>query len=335
MNFKMQVALKKSRFLFFFSITFLFLLIHFPVFSQKKQEPSYEVINQVVAVVGNLAITNIDLENAEKEFQRRRDLPRDKRNISSQALDILISRLIVRYTAKEESITVSKNQVDKEVERQMQSQGVLDLEAFKKTIKQQWKFEWEDYLQEVENQLYARQVMQIRVPVVTPSEEKVRDWYNKNKRKLGKKYFVRVIQKKYKKNDYKDELRVSKIMKTARVLAEKNFAQAASRYSEHSSAKNGGSIGWVRPEEVAASDRLLAGAIVNLPLRSVSQVFVGERGYYIVKVEQRANIQLEEVYNYIVAFLYNESEQKAFMQWLEEQRSKISIQIFLDNYREG
>lgn len=332
----MQIQRKKNKNRVLFLLVFILTGIGSSSYSQKDAgNYQYETINQVVAVVGNLAITNIDLEAGEQEFRNRKDLPKDKRNVASQALDMLVARAIVRYVAQEESITVSEIQVQKEIERQMQSQGITNVEDFKKIVKKELKFDWQNYLEEVKNQLYTRQVIQVRIPVVPPSEEKIRDWYNKNKRQLGRKYFVRVIQKKYKKNDYKDELRVSKIMKTARGVAEKNFAQAASRYSDHSSAANGGLIGWVRPEEVAASDRLLAGVIANVPVRTVSQVFVGEQGYYIVKVEQRASIQLEEVYNYIVAFLYNQNEQEAFRQWLKEERSKVSIQIFLDNYREG
>lgn len=318
----------------YFRLSIFLLLLFatsFPLFS--KDNDGYQVIDQVVATVANRAITMVDMEQGKSEFKRRKDIKKDKRNLDSQVLDMLINRAIIRFTAEDESITVSENQIQKEIKRQMEAQGIKSENAFKALVKKQFHLTWDEYLEEVANQLYMRQVVQIRVPVPPPSQESARDWYKKNRRKLGNKYLARVIQMKFKKGDYQDELRVSKAMKAARVLALKDFPTAAKKYSQHSSASRGGLLGWVRPEEIAMSDRFLAGAIVNSPRSTVSQVFVGSRGYYIVKVEKTAPIDFEEVYNYIMAFLYNENEQRAFAKWLKAERSKVAVQIFINNYQ--
>lgn len=324
--------MKKNTFAFYAGVLGLTLVCSSFFNYRAAAKLNYQLINQVVALVGDIAITQSDLEENIGLFKIKKNIKKDKRDIESQTLDHLISQAIVDYAAKEESLKISENQIDQEINRQMAAQGITDIEKFKALIKKELKLTWQQYREETKNQLLVRQIMQIRVPVTPPDEQEIRQWYNKNKRKLGKKYLARIIQMRFKGGNYQDELRVSKSMKAARTLALNDFVTAAKKYSQHASASQGGSIGWVRPEEIALQDPFLAGAIANSPNGKVSQVFVGQGAYYIVKVEKSAPIQYDEVHNYITAFLYNQKEQDAFAHWLQEERKRLSIQIFAEGY---
>lgn len=296
---------------------------------------SQEVLNRVIAVVGNRPITLIDLERQKEILKKRRDVKKDKRNLESQVIDLLISREIVNLVAYEESITVPPERVEGALEKEMQSRGYDDLDKYKRKIKRETGLSWRQYRAELRRQLQTQQVIQLRVSVPNPSPAQVREWYNVNKAKLGEKYLVRVVQMKFNRNDPKDELRVSRAMKKARSLARRNFAAAAEKYSDHPSKSRGGLLGWRRLDQIARTDPILAGAVQRTREGRVSQVFVGRSGYYIVKVEEKSNIPVEEVYEQIRALLYRRNEQEAFHRWVQEQRTRISVKIYYDDYEES
>ncbi|MCB1147189.1 MAG: peptidyl-prolyl cis-trans isomerase, partial [Leptospiraceae bacterium] len=157
----------------------------------------------------------------------------------------------------------------------------------------------------------------------------VQEWYKSNKDKLGKKIVFRMIQKTY---NSSNELQVSRDMKNALAEAYRNFAAAAQKYSDHSSASRGGLVGPLRLDEVARMDPLLAGAVNNLRTGQVSQVFVGQGGYYIVKVENQQTIAIDEVYDQIRGLLMAQNEQAAFAEWIKEQKRRVAVKVFWDGY---
>ena len=166
------------------------------------------------------------------------------------------------------------------------------------------------------------------------SSQQIQDWYTKNKKSIGEKVLLRVITKEYKKGDVKDELRANKEINKARKEALKDFDKTAKKYSDHPSKNNGGLLNWIALGDIARSDRVLAGAANNTKKGQVSQVFVGSSGYYIIKIEDKKDISLEEAYDLIRSVLYQENMLKDYEKWIIQQRKNIAVKIFLDDYRE-
>ncbi len=295
---------------------------------------SAEVLNEVIAVIGNEPVTLIDLNNEIKLYKTRKNVKQDKRNIESQVLDLLISRAIVDIIAAEESITVPPERIDSTIQREMDMRGIANLEEYKKKVEKELGISFEDYKKEMARQLKTQQVIQLRVSVPNPTPAQIDEWYKLNKNKLGKKYLFRMVAIPYKSSN---EAQVSKIMSQAHAEARKSkdgIASAAAKYSQHVSKSRGGLMGPYRLDEIARMDPILAGAVNNTPVGQLSQVFVGQGYYYLIKVENAKDIPVDEVYDQIRALLQGQNEQMAFADWVREQRRRVSVTIFLKNYQE-
>lgn len=303
------------------------LLLHLPVYSAT-------VLNDVVAVVASAPITTIDLAQEVDRMKKRRIPVKDKRSVTSHALDTLIGRAIIDVIAREESVTISPERISNAIKKEMDMRGILREDDFKKIVKRDMGLSFDDYKEELTRQLKTQQVMQLRVSVPNPTPSQVEEWYRQNKNRVGKKYTFRMIYIPVAGN----ELKVSQQMKAARAMGASSgagFAKAAAQYSAHPSKARGGLMVDLRLDQVAQIDPILAGAVNGTPLGTTSQVFVGGNGgYYCVRVESARAIGLDEVYDNVRAILYSQNEQIEYGRWLKEQRKKVAVTIYLKDYQE-
>lgn len=296
---------------------------------------SWEVINEVVAVVGNEPITYLDLQNELKNFKAKKFFKKEeKRNLESQVLDLLIGRQIVEIVAQEESITVSPERVEQMLEKEMQMRNILEKDEFKKIIEKETGLSFAEYKTELARQLKTQQVIQLRVTVPNPTPTQIEEWYKLNKNKLGKKYLFRMVAMPFRKDN---ELQVSKLMGKLQREARSTkgeIAKIAAQHSQHPSKSRGGLLGPLRIDEIARMDPILAAAVSNTPIGEVSQVFVGNGYYYFIQVELAKDISLDEIYDQIRNLLYSQNEQVAFLEWVKNERRRISVTVYLKNYEE-
>lgn len=292
------------------------------------------VLVDVIAVVANAPVTSLDLAHEIERMQKRKGFKKEKRGISSQALDTLIGRAIIDVIAREESVTISPERIKNSIKKEMDMRGILREEEFKRVIKRDTGLDFEDYKEEMTRQLKTQQVMQLRVSVPNPTPSQVEEWYRQNRTKVGKKYNFRMIYIPV----HGNELQVSNNMKAARAMAgtsSAGFASAAAKYSSHPSRGRGGLLVDMRLDQVAQIDPILAGAVNGTPQGTVSQTFVGANGgYYTIRVESSRAIGLEEVYDNVRAILYSQNEQIEYGRWLKEQRKKVAVTIYLKEYQE-
>lgn len=315
------------------NIRLLAILFSF-VFTVTNNLSANEIIDEVVAVIGNEAITAIDLAKEAEIYKTRKSVKKDKRNIESQVLDLLISRAIVDIVAREESVTVPPERIDSTIQREMDMRGVAKLDDYKKKIERELKTPFEEYRKEIGRQLKTQQVVQLRVSVPNPTPSQIDEWYKLNKAKLGKKYLFRMVAIPFTASTEKS---VSQSMNKAYALAKKSkngIAIAAQQYSKHASKSRGGLMGPYRLDEVAQIDPILAGAVNSTKVGQMSQVFVGQNNYYFIKVENAKDIPVDEVYDQVRALLQSQNEQLAFTDWVREQRNKVSVTVYLKDYQE-
>lgn len=292
------------------------------------------VLNDVVAVVANLPITTIDLAHEVERMQKRRGFKREKRGLQPQALDTLIGRAIIDVIAREESVTISPERIANSLKKEMDMRGILREADFMKAIKRDTGLDYDTYKEELARQLKTQQVMQLRVSVPNPTPSQVEEWYRQNKSRVGKKYNFRMIYIPVAGN----ELQVSNTMKAARAMGASSsagFASAAAKYSQHATRGRGGLMVDMRLDQVAQIDPILAGAVNGTPQGTTSQIFVGSNGgYYCIRVESSRAIGLDEVYDNVRAILYSQNEQIEYGRWLKEQRKKVAVTIYMQNYQE-
>ncbi len=292
-----------------------------------------EVLNELIATVNNYPITALDLDIAVQEFKQSR-APRDHRNLESQVLDQLINKAIIDIVLEEEAVFISDKRVNSWVEEEQKRMN-LTPEQYEKLLQKEKHMTVDEFKEEIREQMKRQNVMQLRVDTPNPTRQQIESWYRKNKQQIGKKYHIRMIQIKFTPGDTKDELRVNKMMKEAYAMAVNDFEGAAQKYSEHSSAARGGLLSWYRLDElIAMYPQVMVEKVYTTREGQVSDIFVAEGAYYIVKIDDTAAIKLEEVEDLIRQRIAAENQQAAFGKWLKDQRKLMAVEIYLKNYEE-
>ncbi len=254
------------------------------------QEPA--IIDQVVAVVGRNVVLQSDIENQYLQMRMQRGITGSAENMRCQILEDLLFQKLLLNQAELDSITVTDDQVEQEMERRLRyfisELGSQEkLEAFyNKTV-----IEIKNELRRlVKDQMIVEKVQAeiMRKVVVTPQE--VRRFFNNIPKdsipmvpaefeiaQIVKKPPITVEEKmaiKERLNEYR-----------RRILSGERFSTLALLYSEDpGSARKGGELGFygrgeLYPEFEAVAFRLRDG--------EVSDIVETEAGFHILQLIER------------------------------------------------
>ncbi|MCB1316676.1 MAG: peptidyl-prolyl cis-trans isomerase [Leptospiraceae bacterium] len=290
-------------------------------------ESTTVLANQVRLVVGEISITDVDIQQLVEQLQRSRETG----NLRDKAIDILIERAIVEIEARRETIIVSDERVQNELNFRRQAMGVTDQERFQELVEEETGLSFDDWVEDVRYQIVKRQLTQIVLTVEQPTEDEVRDFYNANRARMGNEVSYREIVLVPRSNDIREEARVSDAAKEiwGRVTRDPSaFAEVARTSPANRSPQKpyGGLVGYTGIHEIADRNRILAGVLHNLSPGQVSRIFRDNYNrYYIVKLEGKRPIPYDKMREIIRRRLYFENEEKAFDIWLERRRKEISI----------
>ncbi|MBU1009551.1 MAG: peptidylprolyl isomerase [Bacteroidetes bacterium] len=258
-----------------------------PVFAQQNQ-----IIDQVVAIVGKNVILQSDIENQYIQYRLQRGISGGAQTIRCQILEDLLFQKLMLNQAEIDSITVTPEQIEQEMERR--------LRYFTSELGSQEKLEqyYNKSILEIKNEL--RLLVQDQMLVdqvqngimskvqVTPSEIKA---YFKSLPKdsipmITTEYEVAQIMKKPPISvDEKLQVKEKLHELRKRILEGERFSTLAILYSEDpGSAKKGGELGLygrgeLYPEFEAVAFKLKDG--------EVSEIVETEAGFHIIQLIER------------------------------------------------
>ena len=269
-----------------------FLIISFVLFavSSKAQEP--QVIDRVVAVVGQNIILQSDIEAQYMQLRLQGGIQGSASSIRCEILEDLMFRKLMLNQAEMDSITVTDEQVNAEVDRlvryfisQLGSQE--NLEKYYKKSMSEIK---EELFRMRKDQMLEEQVQQTMLANVEVTPAEVRKCYydipHDSVPMVNSKYEIAHIVKKpaitlEQKLEVKD--RLYKMRK--RILDGERFSTLALLYSEDpGSAKKGGELGFHGRGEFAPE---FEAAAFNLRDGEISEVIETEFGFHIIQMIER------------------------------------------------
>ena len=275
------------------SVLFALLLLVMPMFAQNRQP---QVIDKVVAVVGKNIILQSDVENQYLQQRLEGDVSGTAQSQRCQILEELLLQKLMLNQAEMDSISVTDEQVESELNRRIQyfvsrmgSQEKLE-EYFNKSIS-----EIKDEVRRAAKENLLQQQVQSTIMehvLVTPSE--VKAFFNNLPQDslpmVGTQYEICQIVKRppvslEEKLSVKE--RLYQIRK--RILEGESFSTLAVLYSEDpGSAKRGGELG-LTGRGVFASE--FETAAFNLRDGEISDVIETEFGFHIIQlIEKRDNM---------------------------------------------
>ena len=270
---------------FFVALFFVFMMV-----PSKAQEP--QVIDRVVAVVGQNIILQSDIEAQYMQFRLQGGIKGSASSIRCEILEDLMFQKLMLNQAEMDSITVTDEQVDAEVDRlvryfmaQLGSQENLE-KYYKKSMS-----EIKEELRRMrKDQMLVEQVQQAILANVEVTPAEVRKCYNDIPKDsvpmVNSKYEIAHLVKRPpitldQKLEVKD--RLYKMRK--RILDGERFSTLALLYSEDpGSAKKGGELGFHGRGEFAPE---FEAAAFNLRDGEISEVVETEFGFHIIQMIER------------------------------------------------
>jgi putative peptidyl-prolyl cis-trans isomerase len=296
------------------------------VLAAAEDEAPGEAVNRVRYVIGEIPLTQIDIDNMKRHLRGMKKFTSDK-----AAIEELIGRTIVEIEAKKESIIISDQRMDNEVKRRMEAAGINSEAAFRKLLEKETGFSYEDWYSETRYELLKRQLIMISVSVAQPTEKDLHDFYNRNKFRIGDELLYREIVFRPANMSVDEEIRVSDIAKKVRAqvaMQPANFSSVAKSHPENVSSYrgSGGLVSYSSIQDIIRKDQILANVLYAMKVGEVSQIFrdQGNR-YVIVKLEGRRPVSFERVQNLIRQMMYMEKEDTSFAQWIEKKKGEIAI----------
>ena len=298
-------------------------------------------VEEIIARVNNEIITRSDLdkarvaaeEDAKQECQGKctsEQLQKDIEDRQKNALRDLIDQSLLVQRGKDMGVNVEP-EVIKRLD-QIRIQNKIDsMEDLEKAVTSQGQ-NWEDFKNNIRNNILTQRVISNEVGShITIVKEEIAKYYEQHKAE-----FVRPEQVALREIEVntqgKPETELPDLKKKAetalkRVKDGEDFGEIAKRYSDGSTAKQGGFLGVYKRGELSKE---LEDIVFKMKKNDLTDVLDTKQGYLVLQVLERYEAgqqPLDKVENEIMDHLYSERMEPAMRQYLKTLREQSYVVI--------
>jgi peptidyl-prolyl cis-trans isomerase SurA len=299
-----------------------------------------QLLEDIIARVNNEIITNTDYEKADEGLKEEvahdcQSCTPDKiqAEIKDQQKDLLrglIDNLLLVERAKDMNINVETDLIKQLDDVRIQN-NLPTMEALQKAVEQSG-ISWEDYKQQMRDQLLRQKVIQQEVSgKMDINPDAVKAFYEAHKQEFNLPEQV-VLSEIFLSTEGRSPEEASSIRKKAedlhaRLARGQDFAQLAQRYSEGQTAKDGGTLGTFKRGELS---KQLEDAVFSMNKGQITNVIQTKTGFEILKVDdhyQSGQQPLAKVERQIENKLYMQKMEPALRDYLAHLREESYIVI--------
>jgi peptidyl-prolyl cis-trans isomerase SurA len=306
--------------------------------SAKVEAPpdSGEVMDRVICVVNNDAITLYELEEVEAHylFENKEDPPEGaaRAALRRKLLDRIIDSRIELQQAEREKIVVEDSEINEQVEEIKKKLGAKNTTELEEMLKSQG-LTMDGVRKRIKDQIMIQRVTRRKVGLrVSVTEQEIDRYLEDNRAKLevGLSFEARHIlflPKPPKSEDGWEAARKKSEEVYALLLAGQDFGELAKKYSEDPSAKDGGSLGTLKRGELAPD---IEEAILALEPGQYSAPFRSKVGYHLFRLDSKETLTgeaLVQARNQIRDILYRQKYDARMQEWMAEIRRRAVIEI--------
>lgn len=295
---------------------------------------SEEILDRVITVVNNDAITLSQLDEAEAyHFYETKQEPKDpaaRLALREQLLQRLIDNRLQLQQAERDKIIVEDAEIAEQLGEIKKKLGVTTEAQTEEALKAQG-VTLDGVKRQIKDQLMVQRVVRRKVTLrVTVTEQEIDRYLGENRDKLetGLSFEARHILFLPEPGRGEDGWTVARRRAQevyALLLGEADFAEMARKYSDDGSGKDGGGLGSLKRGELAPE---IEAAILRLQSGEVSAPFRSEVGYHLFKLESKESLLgdgLVQARNQIREILFREKHQARFREWLAEIKQRAMI----------
>lgn len=286
-----------------------------------------ELVDRIVAVVNDDIILMSELKQAALSSNS----PFLSLEEQKTLLDELIDQKLTMQQVDSLGIAVSEEEINATIERIKQVNALSD-DAFVRTLELSGKT-YEAFKKEIQNQLLQSRLVNREVKSkIVITDQDVKEYYDAhNDLYAGKvKYHLRQILLKVDSN-MPDSERKEKYQQITdiynRLRKGENFADLARKYSQASTAVQGGDLGFF---ELRLLTPQIRSALKGLEAGQFSGIVEADQGYqlfFIDEIQSAGGQSLDEAAAAIEEKLYSQLMDEKFKSWLADLRSKAHIRI--------
>jgi peptidyl-prolyl cis-trans isomerase SurA len=300
-----------------------------------------EIVERIVAIVNDDIITYLEVQEEMSPYEAQikavgYDPEKEQQmlyRVRSDIVDKLVEEKITEQEIKRYKITVSDEDIDKDIEQIKKSKLWTD-EDFREALEKEG-MTIESYREELKKQSLRARLLNtaVRSNVVITKEDIAAYYANNIEKYQGElTYHLRnIIMRVLENADTDGKQAVLVRMENVHAELEKGapFESLARQYSESVLAKNGGDLGILAYKNFSPQ---LKEALDGLSKGEYTAVLDTDQGYqifYIENILKENETSLEEVYSQIEDTLFKELTEKAFKEWFEALREASHIKIIL------
>jgi len=306
----------------------VFIIFFITIASSFSQLKKSEVLDKVVAIVGDEAITDSEVKGRIIFLiQQNPKLKFDDPKVYSDVLNSIIDEKLILAKAKEDSITVT----DEEIEQRWQlflEQSIMQLGS-EQRVEQVYgmsipkmKNEFKD---DIRNKLLSQKLIEREMMKVEITQKDVEEFYTKFKDSIPNIpeaiSVYRIVKKVKPKMQQKEDIFKLALKIRDSIIMTGDFERFAKTYSEDIATKNeGGDLGWIQkgkflPELEKVGFSMLVGEI-SLPIET-------PLGFHIIKLKEKKKDEIN-VSHILFRLGQGEEEKEIAKRFLDSIRSKIT-----------
>jgi peptidyl-prolyl cis-trans isomerase SurA len=298
-------------------------------------------VEEIIARVNNEIITRSELDkariaaedDARQECQGKctpEQLRADIEDRQKNTLRDLIDQSLLVQRGKDMGLNVEPD-VIKKLDQLRQQNKIDSMEDLEKAVTAQGS-NWEDFKNNIRNGILTQRVISNEVGShITIGKDEIEKYYNEHKKEFIRPEEVALreieVSTEGKKDDELPELKKKAETALKRVKDGEDFGEIAKRFSDSSTAKQGGFLGVYKRGELS---KALEDIVFKMKKNELTDVMDTKQGYLILQVLERyeeGEQPLAKVENEIMDHLYSQRMEPAMRNYLKTLREQSYVVI--------
>ena len=312
-----------------------------PAEAKQPELGATKTVEEIIARVNNEIITRSELEkaraaaqeDAKQECQGKctpEQLRNDIEDREKNTLRDLIDQSLLVQRGKDMGLNVEP-EVIKRLDQLRQQNKIDSMEDLEKAVTAQGS-NWEDFKNNIRNGLLTQRVISSEVGShINIGKEEISKYYDDHKKEFVRPEQVALreieVSTEGKKDEELPELKKKAETALKRVKDGEDFGEIAKRFSDSSTAKQGGFLGVYKRGELSKE---LEEIVFKMKKNELTDVMDTKQGYLVLQVLERYEAgeqPLNKVENEIMDHLYSERMEPAMRQYLKTLREQSYVVI--------
>ena len=312
-----------------------------PAEAKQPELGATKTVEEIIARVNNEIITRSELEkaraaaqeDAKQECQGKctpEQLRNDIEDREKNTLRDLIDQSLLVQRGKDMGLNVEP-EVIKRLDQLRQQNKIDSMEDLEKAVTAQGS-NWEDFKNNIRNGLLTQRVISSEVGShINIGREEIAKYYEDHKKEFVRPEQVALreieVSTEGKKDEELPELKKKAETALKRVKDGEDFGEIAKRFSDSSTAKQGGFLGVYKRGELSKE---LEEIVFKMKKNELTDVMDTKQGYLVLQVLERYEAgeqPLNKVENEIMDHLYSERMEPAMRQYLKTLREQSYVVI--------